>query len=523
MEKFTSPRLLPCFHTFCLGCLKRLVGSQQKRTGSFPCPTCRTTVNIPRGGVEKFQVNFYIEAEVESSGSVVRTCDMCSRGPATHKCTDCDQFACDTCTAIHASITVSKSHTVLSLQNTKTAGKNAAVLVTKERYCSTHKEEKIRFFCTKCSTVICRDCKLTSHERHATTDLSEKSSEAKQLVLKVTERSRNNLEPQLRQALQEAQNQRKKVEASKKTILGTLERRAEELKREIDESLTNAKQKLNQETADVDKIASQCIDTMTQELACFLSLIEHAQCVTESGCDADVLEVPNQLKQFFGTAGTSVSAAARNQDQYGGGLFCGPTRLASSRNQLTLSPNCKLKSFTSDKWRVDVQLEDKDTLKNCENCSNQYNKNADFCPKCRNHNLTRTGLNRSYNQFGVFQDFGAGQVLVQCKNCRSMYVNNSHFCPSCGTAESESSTDVLASIQRAILRYIGEVSRLRHSQDDTDEKFGEYYFQSHEFFGIGPSSPVSVGNQQSSGKSTTSQISTQINAIQSLLSSWQGL
>ena len=75
---------------------------------------------------------------------------------------------------------------------------------------------------------------------------------------------------------------------------------------------------------------------MTQELACFLSLIEHAQCVAESGCDADVLEMPNQLKQFFGIAGNSVSAAARNQDQYGGGLFCRPTRLASSRNQLTL-------------------------------------------------------------------------------------------------------------------------------------------------------------------------------------------
>ena len=164
METFTSPRLLPCFHTFCLGCLQQLVCYKQ-RVDSFPCPTCRTTANIPPGGVEKFQVNFYIEPDVESSSNVVRTCDICCKVPATHKCCDCDQFACNTCTTIHATFSATKSHTVLNL--TQTAGNKAAVLAKKERYCSRHKEEKIRFFCTQCSTVICRDCKLTSHEGKA--------------------------------------------------------------------------------------------------------------------------------------------------------------------------------------------------------------------------------------------------------------------------------------------------------------------------------------------------------------------
>ena len=120
--------------------------------------------------------------------------------------------------------------------------------------------------------------------------------------------------------MQEAQDQKKKVQASKKTILGTLEQRAADLKQEIDKSLAEAKRELNRETDDVDKIASRCIDNMTQELTCFLSLVDHAQHVAESGCDADILEMPTQMKQFFGVADDS-APVAEQRHQYGG--YCG--------------------------------------------------------------------------------------------------------------------------------------------------------------------------------------------------------
>ena len=565
METFTSPRLLPCFHTFCLGCLQQLVRKQQ-RVGSFPCPTCRATVNIPPGGVDKFQVNFYIEAEVESSGNVVRTCDMCHKGPATHKCSDCDQFACDTCTTIHASIAATKSHTVLNLKNTQTAGTKGAVLVKKERYCSTHREEKIRFFCTQCSTVICRDCKLTSHEGHATTDLSEKRSEAKQLVFQVTKRSRDNLEPKLRQALQEAQNQKKKVQASKKTILGTLEQRAADLKQEIDKSLAEAKRKLNQETDDVDKIASRCIDNMTQELACFLSLVDHAQRVAESGCDADILEMPTQMKQFFGVADGS-APVTEERHQYDG--YCGfnngvkplhsmptlglrvmpmPTFTSLgarnkipalvqqtqflSVNQPTSVPDCKLKSFTSEEWKVDVELRYTETWKSCESCSQKYSRHSRCCPHCRRNNPTWRGLNNVFS-FEYSES-------IQCKYCRTTYAKNSGSCPGCGAAESESSADILATIQKAVPLYIGHVTRSHQSQADTYDEFeketsicivndyDDYYDDGiltsiPAFHSYLPKAYAGASRPRSSGNSTTSQIATEINAIRSLLSGWQTL
>ena len=229
------------------------------------------------------------------------------------------------------------------------------------------------------------------------------------------------------------------------------------------------------------------------------------------------------MKQFFGTAGTSVSAATVITDQYGRPVGSRQAKVKSALTQPTSSPHCKLNSFTSDEWRVDVQLDDKNALKNCEYCSNQYNKNANFCPECRQQNPTRTGRNSYYNQSIAYRDSSSDEDDDECVNCGSiLYEENFGSCPNCDTG-SQSSADVPTSIQRAIPRYIGEVSRFRHSQDDADEELVDRNYQSQKYWGRAPSAPVRAGNQQSSGKSTTSQISTQINAIQSLLSSWQGL
>ncbi|XP_025082361.1 E3 ubiquitin-protein ligase TRIM56-like isoform X2 [Pomacea canaliculata] len=118
LEKFKSPRILPCFHTFCLQCLTGVVDNQQG-TDSFPCPTCRTKIDIPPGGVSKFQVNFYIEAEVDAE-SLMSQPLACATGctmAATHKCFECDQLMCDYCKRVHGTIPVTKSHTVLSLNS----------------------------------------------------------------------------------------------------------------------------------------------------------------------------------------------------------------------------------------------------------------------------------------------------------------------------------------------------------------------------------------------------------------------
>ena len=432
METFKSPRILSCFHTFCLACLKQLV---QHSPGTFSCPTCRTAIEVPVGGVDKFQVNFYVEADIASqqagSRSAAKKCDVCKKGQATHKCSDCNQFSCDNCTTIHASFAATKSHTVLTLSSAA----DAAVKVAKERYCSTHTDEKLRFFCTKCSAVICRDCKLTSHEGHATTDLSAKSSAAKKLIKKVTKQSHQNLVPKLRQALKAAEQHRATVQRNKEAIKRTLTQRAQELKQEVDNSLDEVLQQLDQKTGEVDKMAA----SMTHDLARFLSLTEYAERVTQGGFDADILNMSTQMKNFFGTR----RSKRQVQD-----LILG----MSNTKQSSESTNCSaLQSFTTDEWRAEFNLDEVSTTIQCPSCMRYCPKSTVNCPRCGAY----VAAPHTFQAYGF-----ASAVNIQCPKCLR-YNQNTGRCPSCGHVQkAETREEAFSTIKEAIPMYIGKVSKV---------------------------------------------------------------
>ena len=63
LEDFKIPKLLPCFHSFCLLCLESYVqqggntkGSKAK--GKFDCPLCRAVTDIPVGESVNFKQTF---------------------------------------------------------------------------------------------------------------------------------------------------------------------------------------------------------------------------------------------------------------------------------------------------------------------------------------------------------------------------------------------------------------------------------------------------------------------------------
>ncbi|KAK7490551.1 hypothetical protein BaRGS_00018154, partial [Batillaria attramentaria] len=65
-----QPKLLPCFHTFCLPCLSQIAlkksqGSKQDVPPPSPtisCPTCRLEIPVPSGGVQCLQANIYVDS-----------------------------------------------------------------------------------------------------------------------------------------------------------------------------------------------------------------------------------------------------------------------------------------------------------------------------------------------------------------------------------------------------------------------------------------------------------------------------
>jgi len=74
-EIFQDPRVLPCVHTFCLHCLE-LFAKNKKPKSVLPCPLCRKSFTIPKGGLKDLPKNHLAQRLVEINHSAAPTSDV---------------------------------------------------------------------------------------------------------------------------------------------------------------------------------------------------------------------------------------------------------------------------------------------------------------------------------------------------------------------------------------------------------------------------------------------------------------
>ena len=139
--KGRNPRLLSCHHSFCEGCLKKLV-----KYGQISCPKCREMTEVIDGDVRKLTMNFHILPFLEEIQKFEKICQLCYISVATLKCEECNQFLCQDCSESHSKIKRFKKHTVLKL-------------------CVKH-AESISQLCTQCVKPVCFKCLILEHHEH---------------------------------------------------------------------------------------------------------------------------------------------------------------------------------------------------------------------------------------------------------------------------------------------------------------------------------------------------------------------
>ena len=170
-DHFQEPKILPCCHVYCKGCVQRLAwraGANQP----FACPECRSDTFLPQNDPDQLTTAFLVNRLIElhskmekAHGKVEALCELCAGNKATAFCRQCAEFICDKCTEAHHRMKMFAEHKVATLEELKEGGANIPVKQAPPPKCKIHREQ-VKIYCYECKHLICRDCVLDDHAGH---------------------------------------------------------------------------------------------------------------------------------------------------------------------------------------------------------------------------------------------------------------------------------------------------------------------------------------------------------------------
>ncbi|WAR27917.1 TRI56-like protein [Mya arenaria] len=165
-EESHVPRVLPCLHTFCQTCLKKIV-----RGTRLECPLCKQGHELPKGTIfglakDTTRRNLIDFIKVRKRSSEILCKDCPEDQTAKDFCKECYIFMCPECTKAHKRSLASRKHSVLTIKQLQNSGLDVfrrKIVCTKNG----HEGQQLAFYCTKtgCETSICTACTVCDHER----------------------------------------------------------------------------------------------------------------------------------------------------------------------------------------------------------------------------------------------------------------------------------------------------------------------------------------------------------------------
>ena len=178
-EMFCNPKMLPCFHTFCLKCIEQFCKGKEEGD-TMLCPMCRREFFVPTGGFSKLSDNFFIgrliAVQSASGTKEVLNCDVCLAGnqskvEASSFCMECQEKMCNPCSNIHKCMKISKHHHLSTIGDPSAmeANKNKSRLA----FCDKHPMKGIKFFCRDCKMPFCSTCFIAKHNKHECCEVEE--------------------------------------------------------------------------------------------------------------------------------------------------------------------------------------------------------------------------------------------------------------------------------------------------------------------------------------------------------------
>lgn len=161
-KRFTKPRTLPCYHSFCKACLTKL----EKKF----CPICKAPFDTQAIPAKKSKIIARVsklhQVIKPSSGYGLKLCGQCSKTPPSIFCPECNIFSCSECFKIHEQWKPLDEHKSVTLEKFKVTITELCVTSRVERKCSNHKNMLLEYYCDSCQEIVCFSCIPTEHKGH---------------------------------------------------------------------------------------------------------------------------------------------------------------------------------------------------------------------------------------------------------------------------------------------------------------------------------------------------------------------
>ena len=294
MSPFTDPKILPCFHTFCLHCLNELQRTSGNH-GEISCPKCRRKFQVPGSGYPKdlpanFRMNSLLDVMViqkcNVDGGKCGNCDKTS-GQSFY-CFKCCTFWCNDCIAAHNIIRANKDHKVLAIKDFQ--DQEIEDVLKRPVFCQKehHENKKLKFFCKDCEVAICNTCVVTLHEGHVKVPLQDAANERKLRLesalesQKVKTLQKRNVITRLQSECNEIKEQVARVKKSVQNLVDNLMRviegKKQEIFKEMEDKAQQSIERLVEQQSDVEN-ELQLIETSIEKTETFLKRSSNAEIV----------------------------------------------------------------------------------------------------------------------------------------------------------------------------------------------------------------------------------------------------
>ena len=294
MSPFTEPKILPCFHTFCLHCLNDLQRTSGKH-GEITCPECRRNYQVPGSGYPKdlpanFRMNSLLDVMAIQKCNVAGVkCGNCEKTSAqSFYCYKCCAFWCDDCITAHNIIRANKDHRVLAIKDFQ--DQDIENVLRRPVFCQKehHENKKLKFFCKDCEVAICNTCVVTLHEGHVKVPLQDAANERKLRLESLLESKKEkairkrNMITRLQSECNEIKEQVACVKKSAQNLVDNLmrviEAKKQEIFKEVEDKAQQSIERLVEQQSDVEN-ELQLIETSIEKTETFLKRSSNAEIV----------------------------------------------------------------------------------------------------------------------------------------------------------------------------------------------------------------------------------------------------